>query len=292
MKFAFTNTDGTTFCDRLKYLYDEKKIDTTCKGWYNKVAQELFDTGICDFTNTHDMFSTKTEKQTRQTEISNVGRTLEKHLTVTDAKKIQTEYIMIYCAYFDCSSDYLLGFISSPLHTKYDDIPLKHQTITALKRIKANYLEQGYQSFVAFMYGIERQPYQPLDMLNFVLCSPQFENMLYTLEDYIKPDYCIPMFYMDANQDASGKAQYHIPHNPLHEKIVYDNKGNVVLDNDNMPVYDRYLPLVKSTLHPTDYRAIQIDKNFLESVALREIEKAIEDMKAEYIKQSNKTNNK
>lgn len=278
-------------CERLKYLYSTKNIDTTVNGWALYVAQSLFEMGILDYDNfsTHSNSNVNPGDDTKIHAHNNVKKALQNHI---NGKGVSVDYITAYCKFFGCSSDYLLGFIDTPLHTKYDDIPLKHETINALKRIKANYLNHGYQTFVAFMYGIERQPYQPLDMLNFVLCSPQFENMLYTLEDYIKPDYCIPMFYMDANQDASGKAQYHIPHNPIHEKIVYDNKGNVVLDNDNMPVYDRYLPLVKSTLHPTDYRAIQIDKNFLESVALREIEKAIEDMKAEYIKQSNKANNK
>ena len=288
MIIGFTNTEKINFCDRLKYLYGTIDIDTDSKGWSVKVARMLFDNGICEYSYTSDGLNEQTEVQTQANERGNVGRVLEKHIKVKDASKIDTKYIMIYCSLFGCSSDYLLGFINTPLHTAYDDVPLKHETINALKRIRANYFRQGFATLQLAVHGIERQPYQPVDMLNFVLCNPHFEDMLYTLEDYIKPDYCIPMFYMDGKQDATGKAHYHIPHNPIHEKPVVHKDGTPVLDDNNNPVYDRYLPLVKDITCPTDYRPIPIDSAFLEGVAFREIEKHIEGIKSDYIKQRKK----
>ena len=49
-----------------------------------------------------------------------------------------------------------------------------------------------------------------------------------------------------------------------------------------MPVYDRCLPLVKDVTMPSDYRKIDIDNDFLEGVALREIEKYIGNIKRDY----------
>lgn len=274
---------GNTFLvDRLKYLYTTKGIDINTRGWALPVAKSFFDMGIFDYDNfaVHHNSNVTPGDDTKIHAHSNVKKALQNH--VNGSVNPGIDYIRAYCDFFGCSSDYLLGFIDTPLHTKYDDIPLKFETIQALQEIRKNYLKQGAVSFYSYVNGIPKNPRQTLDTLNFLLSNPNFESILYKLEDYLNPQYSIPMFFMDATQSSDGKAHYHIPHNPIHETPKRDDKGDIVLDSNNMPVYDRCLPLVKDVTMPSDYRKIDIDNDFLEGVALREIEKYIGNIKRDY----------
>lgn len=275
---------GNTFpvCDRLKSLYKTKNIDTDTRGWALDVAKMLFDMSILDYDNfaKHENSNVIPMDDTKIHAHNNVKKALQNH--VNGSVMPGVDYITVYCKFFGCSSDYLLGFIDTPLHTKYDDIPLKFETIQALQEIQKNYLKQRAVSFYSYVNGIPKNPRQTLDTLNFLLSNPNFESILYKLEDYLNPQYSIPMFFMDATQSSDGKAHYHIPHNPIHETPKRDDKGDIVLDSNNMPVYDRCLPLVKDVTMPSDYRKIDIDNDFLEGVALREIEKYIYNLKRDY----------
>ncbi len=286
MKTGITNPTKK-YNERLVALYRTKHIDVINeRGWALRVAKEMYDTGILE----HDDYKPHKNAETDVTDTKIHNHSNTKHLLQghVNGKNISIDWIKNYCIYFGCSSDYLLGFIDTPTHTQYDDIPLKLETIQALKRIQKNYLEQGYMCFVAAMHQIQKQPYQPLDMLNYLLQSPDFEKMLYSLEDYFKPEYNIPVFYLDANQSPTGKAGYHVPHNQIHEIVKRDDKGKVILNDNLMPEYDRYLPLAKNASVPTDNRPIPINDSFMENVAMLDIQKAIDNMKKEYLKaQSN-----
>ena len=280
-------TTHNEYRDRLIRLYKSKEIDINKHGWSLQVAKDMFNVGILryeDYTPQYDSYGNDiTIPHTND----NVAKKLRTHVAYNHKNQLNADSIKMYCDYFGCSSDYLLGYIDTPTHTQYDDVPLRFETIQALKRMRENYLEQGADCMTLALYGIVRQPYQPIDLLNFVLCNPNFEYILYKLEHYIKPEYNIPMFYVDSNQAPYYKG-YHVPHNPIHEKAKVDDDGKIILDDIGRIEYERYLPLVKDSAIPTDYRSITINEGFMESVAMLDIQKAISNLKQDYIKAQSK----
>lgn len=49
------------------------------------------------------------------TNYSNAAAAIRKHITGKN-KNLESEWIEIYCRYFNCSADYILGFIQEPTH--------------------------------------------------------------------------------------------------------------------------------------------------------------------------------
>ncbi|MCR4684028.1 MAG: hypothetical protein K5649_01030 [Lachnospiraceae bacterium] len=281
--------NNNEYRNRLIELYKSKHIDATGDSWSLWVAKDMFSRKILHYDTYERQFDAYGNDITEKKANNNISRQLRNHVDLNYTSQLSAEWIKHYCDYFSCSSDYLLGYINTPTHTQYDDIPLKLETIQALKRIQENYLEQGYMCFVAAMHQIQKQPYQPLDMLNYLLQSPHFEKMLYSLEDYFKPEYNIPVFYLDATQSPTGKAGYHVPHNQIHEIEKRDGKGKIILNDNLMPEYDRYLPLAKNASIPTDNRPIPINDSFMESVAMLDIQKSINNLKNEYLQAQSDT---
>lgn len=277
------NLGNDFLIDRLKNLYKTKNIDVDTRGWALPVAKSFFELGIFSYDNfaRHENSNVTPGDDTKIHAHNNVKKALQNH--VNGSVKPSIDYIKAYCDFFGCSSDYLLGFIDTPLHTTYDDIPLKFETIQALKQIHTNYLKNGATALYSFISGIPKNPYQTMDTLNLLLSSPHFENILYKLEDYLNPQYDTPMVFLNAEFTSDGKAHYHIPQNNLHQTPLRDDNDQIILDSNGMPTYDTYLLLARDNM-PSDYRRVKVDNDFLESVALREIENYIRNIKSDYDK--------
>ena len=90
----------------------------------------------------------------------------------------------------------------------------------------------------------------------------------------MNPVYNKPMCFVAAGEKVGGvtatQADYHIPTNQIHKR------GN-----------DNYIPLVRNENNPTDYRAVRVNDSFLESVALLQIQKYIDTIKADYLTNTN-----
>lgn len=181
------------------------------------------------------------------------------------------------------SCDYILGMPNAPLNIGNKEIEdmtgLNEQAIENLRMFKDHIIEQVALAVVASEYGITHTPYNPIDTLNMIINSPTCEGLLYAIEDYISPEYNKPMCFLAAGEKVGGvttkKADYHIPTNQVHKKPRRDPKGHTV--------YDNYLPLVKDENTPTDYRALHINDSFLESVAMLQIQKYIDTIKADHL---------
>lgn len=102
---GFTNI----FSERLRLLYEEKKIDLSSSRWSGNVARELVDGNImgCAFSDDED------GKTLRKKKIINVSHTLREHINDEEktAADISGKWLDIYRKYFGCSVSYLFGEI-------------------------------------------------------------------------------------------------------------------------------------------------------------------------------------
>lgn len=175
------------------------------------------------------------------------------------------------------SCDYILG-VSDSLNIgnkEFEDMTgLTETAIETLRGFKAGLLEQLAVALIASDYDITYTPYNPVGLLNILLSSPNINGLLSAIEDYMNPVYNKPMCYVAAGEKIGGvtakKADYHIPQNQIYKR------GN-----------DNYIPLVRNEDNPTDYRAVRVNDSFLESVALLQIQKYIDTIKADYLTNTN-----
>ncbi len=71
--------------------------------------------------------------------IESVDKKIQKHLRSDTADGLQGEYVMAYCNFFGCSSDYLFGFIDCKTHEDQfiqDKTGLSQTAIGELRRLK------------------------------------------------------------------------------------------------------------------------------------------------------------
>ncbi len=170
------------------------------------------------------------------------------------------------------SCDYILG-VSDSLNIGNSEIEdmtgLTETAIETLRGLKSDLISQLTTALVASDYGITYTPYNPVGLLNILLSSPKINDLLSAIEDYMNPIYNKPLCYVVAGEKIGGvtakKADYHIPQNQIYKRGT-----------------DNYIPLVRDENNPTDYRAVRINESFLESVALLQIQKNIDTIKAEY----------
>ena len=192
-------------------------------------------------------------------------------------KPIPSTVLMELSSVLQVSCDYILG-VSDSLNignTEIEDMTgLTETAIETLRGFKAGLIEQLATAFIMSDYGITYTPYNPVGLLNILLSSPNINGLLSAIEDYMNPVYNKPMCYVAAGEKIGGvtakKADYHIPQNQIYKR------GN-----------DNYIPLVRNEDNPTDYRAVRVNDSFLESVALLQIQKYIDTIKADYLTNTN-----
>lgn len=279
------NEPINAYSARLLRLYDIKGIDTKNIHWAVTVAKDMILHGIIDYDD-YSPHTTDHGKDDTETQVNNkIAKSLRNHTNPDYKGDISTIWIKRYCDYFGCSSDFLFGYIETPLHTTYDDIPLTYEAISAINSIKQRRNSLQKQSDKLSSYGIKYQPYNNIELLNYILSNPAFEYLLCSLEDYIKPEYNKPMFVLGGQESITGKSGYYIPthNNYVHKRARYDKKGVLVTDEKGKPVYDNYLPLVKDESTPSEYRSVRIDDTFLETVSMQKIQRYIDTIKKDYL---------
>lgn len=81
------------------------------------------------------------DKKAMQASIKNTADTLRKHLKVASADNISGQWLNIYCKYFHCSCDYLMGYISRPNQINTDiskQIGLSDAAIDTLRTLNGS----------------------------------------------------------------------------------------------------------------------------------------------------------
>lgn len=203
---------------------------------------------------------------------------------------IPSNILMQLSSILRVSCDYILGRTDS-LNIGNKEIEkitgLNETAIEMLRTLKGGLIEDLTANYLyPDLYGV---PYNPIGLLNILFGDPNIKGLLSAIEDYFNPVYDKPMYVITEGEQVGGttalKMDYHIPpnHNQIHKRIKRDSKGKPILDSNFMPAYDNILPLVKDENTPTDYRALHINDSFLESVAMLQIQKYIDTIKADHL---------
>ncbi len=142
----------------LKYMYSLNGIDTGKRGWAYSVACAMFDTGILNYNSTDDVKNIDARTKQRYS----VKRSLQNHITRISAEEISVKWLSVYCDYFNCSADYLMGYIENPT---YDLTDINKRTGLSVEAIEALELLKSDVENIDLFYNIE------LETLDFILKS-------------------------------------------------------------------------------------------------------------------------
>lgn len=109
-----------SFSDRLEMLYSQKEIDTTERGWSQRIAKEMCKSGIINYPDGVSP-TDKKEHLVRKQFRDPIAGQLRDHLLHKELPdNFTVKWIKRYCKYFGCSSSFLLGEIDTPTQTHQD----------------------------------------------------------------------------------------------------------------------------------------------------------------------------
>lgn len=114
----------------------------------------------------------------------------------TEIDSLQSTFTIAYCNFFGCSADYLLGFISQPIHEETDiekTIGLNDASVATLKRVVAFRTYFPEDAETSHIFENERRE---IKILNYVIGDTErFLRFLSNLSVYIDNPYTIPLHY-------------------------------------------------------------------------------------------------
>lgn len=219
-----------SFGSRLIYLYDNAGLLSDGKIDFKSVAVSLYDKGLCLYSSVDDDIKLK------QSNLKNTVDTLRKHIDVTSAEHISGKWLHIYCSYFGCSCDFLMGYIDLPLHenTNISNVTgLSNAAVNALIKDKKEqfHIIDTLNLLLARTHIIEvRRLF--LDTFMFMLTNPKYFK---SLDGTFKDDYVIlESIFDDANHPAL---------NGLGVGLYAENVGGLFLHN-----ITSHLSVIKSKL--------------------------------------------
>lgn len=258
--------------ERLKELYKTKNIDTNKWGWALDVAKNLFDLGYLDYADysEHQNNNVIPGDDTVIHANNTVKRTLQNHV---NGKMPSADYIIIYCKYFGCSSDYLLGLIDTPLHTQYDDIPLDFETIQNLNAIREQCNKNDTDDITVTVMSdgkLKRTPQQRVNTLNKLLSSEYFLHIVYAFHNFINSTFSKPVHFNPSSNGVPGG--WVLNDTPM-------DRTNYIDDNGNIVETERYIYLAKDGNVPSDNIPLIINETFIENVELENIKTYLREIK-------------
>lgn len=121
------HSDLTLFKNRLWKLMVEKHIYTT-----KELAKMLYNLNL---VTVRQKPSYDEPSKIHGNAIGAIDKKIQDHLKADTAKKLQGEFVIAYCTFFGCSSDYLFGFINCATHDMqfiHDYTGLSEDTIDEL----------------------------------------------------------------------------------------------------------------------------------------------------------------
>lgn len=274
MNLGYENLNNKCeFKDRLNYLYKlVHNIDTKEKGWSLSAAKKIFSKNILEYNDSLG------DDIARNKQIMHVKRTLERHLNETvSAENLSGQWISIYCKFFKCSCDYLMGYISNPTKGNTD----MHQK-TGLNDVAIKTLSSWYKYQNEMKEACQEQTYLPIETLN-ILLSDNYtaELLLNSIQELFQTDYNIPVYHNGESEDVYINDKYSKVSIP--KCIAFNNDLDVIKGQWNFP--DLYLlTLVKDKEKTWDNRQIPLDDDFFEAVAIRKIQKHLLDIRKNYFR--------
>lgn len=155
------HSDLTLFKNRLWKLMEEKHIYTT-----KELAKILYNQKL---VNVRQKSSYDEPSKIYGNAVGAIDKKIQKHLNADTAKELQGEFVIAYCTFFGCSSDYLFGFIDCKTHDRQFI-----NTYTGLSEKAIKKLEYYNQ-----------QMHEYTESLNILLVSANFENALSKIKGYM-----------------------------------------------------------------------------------------------------------
>lgn len=224
----------STFGNRLIYLYDKKGLFNNGKIDFKKTANELYDTGLRIYST--DNTDAEAQK-TRYRQLKNTTDQLRTHVKREHAD-ISGEWIHIYCEYFKCSCDFIMGYIDRPTHEKTDIGNYTGLSDNAINNLHCDKLDTQ-------KYG--RSINHEIDMLNFLLCDKDGSDLLcsvyhYLFGNYIKTDSnSETLTLLDASEIPCNGGEIPIKDiNALFLSNIVENLSQIKGKLSNIPGSDRY----------------------------------------------------
>ena len=131
MAFRTENHDDMKlFKNRLWFLMSGTGYDTAGKLAAALIGRGLVSVRHADYT-PGDAWDPLQEKK----DIEATRKKVERHLNADTADALQGEFVRAYCQLFNCSADFLFGFISTPTHAQTDIAAETGLTTAAVKTL-------------------------------------------------------------------------------------------------------------------------------------------------------------
>lgn len=270
-------------------------------------ARLLIDKELYTFDNFGDKSADSTSGEYKQY-FKNID-TLSKRIThCLYFNQFQNDNLLIACChFFKCSADYLLGLIDLPTHADtdiYNKTGLNEESIQTLRELQLSDKNENsitifpknlYEKIVGkekmtpeemeefekiFLNPSEEniKPYPSnrpklMDLLNFILSnSLDMESLLMAFRNLINP-FTVPVFYDDKNG-------WTFPDNQWSKDVGFNGHVTYTIN------------LASDEKNPADNLPIWVDKNFIESVNMKSIERIFSTFYDKYKKQNKSSNQK
>lgn len=195
-------------------------------------------------------------------ECSYRAKTIRNHLKlgelaeISTSKSLSTIYLADYCNYFKCSADYFFGYIDYPTYEETDI-----GETTGLSKISIETLKS-----LNLKNGSTQSGHNEISTLNVLLsdflCTVELLN---GIEDFLNVRYNIPVYHTGKTEVISGiiQPQCLVPNN---EYDMLENTYLLTLARDKNNLNDNY--------------SIPLTDVFLESIALKTVEKAVIELRS------------
>lgn len=256
--FYFPVSSKATFGERITVLRENAGIKSI-QALAEKMFHEL------------DKYAETGNAETDNSTIESIRKRITSHLKPTCNPKM--EFVKEYCDFFQCDSDFLLGYIDFP-NRKSEDI----YKVTGLNDMAIETL-----SFLKSNNGSTHAGHNELNTLNLLLsdrmCAAGF---LSGLQDFLNIRYKVPVYHSGKRIIVNGYID-DTTASPVDgvsapECIVPDNIYDIIKGEHG--ANDTYLlTLARSKDTPYDNYQIPLTTDFLESIALKTIEKYIIDLR-------------
>lgn len=128
------HSDMSLFKNRLWKLMESKQILTA-----KELAKRLWSKG---YVTVNQSYSYDDISIVENRAIGSIEKKIQKHLNSDDTRALQGEFVSAYCKFFNCSADYLFGYIDLPTHADTDiqkETGLSADSINFLKTHKTIY---------------------------------------------------------------------------------------------------------------------------------------------------------
>lgn len=155
------HSDLKLFKNRLWKLMEGKQIYTA-----KEMAKILYSNGLVTVKQKR---SYDDPRKIHNNAIDTVEKKIQKHLNANTANELQAEYVIAYCNFFGCSSDYLFGFIVCKTHDK--------QFINNYTGLSSTSIDRLHSHFAKLWLA---------PILNMLIPMNTFEYTLFHISEYIK----------------------------------------------------------------------------------------------------------